>query len=59
MIGRAARGYGGAVKWKVGIVLGAAIGAVFWAARRKTRQEASDAQLWAEATDPVVRFGDA
>ena len=45
------------MKWKILLVLGAAAGGVVWAAHRKTQKAAADARLWAEATDPVVRFG--
>ena len=36
------------------MVVGAAAGGVLWAARRRTRQDAAEADLWAEATDPVL-----
>jgi predicted MFS family arabinose efflux permease len=48
----------GRVNWKVAIALGAAIGGVMYAVLRKNRSTAADAELWAEATDPIVRFGD-
>jgi hypothetical protein len=38
--------------------LGALTGGILWAARRKRQQAAADSALWAEATDPVARFGD-
>ncbi len=46
------------MKWRVLLVVGAVAGGVIWAARRRVRQEEQDAALWAEATDPVTRFGD-
>jgi hypothetical protein len=46
------------MKWKLFAVVGALVGGAFWAARRRTQQAAADAELWAEATDPVVRFGE-
>jgi hypothetical protein len=46
------------MKWKLFAVVAALVGGAFWAARRRTLQAAADAELWAEATDPVVRFGD-
>ena len=46
------------MKWKLLAVLAAVVGSALWAARRRTLQAAADAELWAEATDPVVRFGD-
>jgi hypothetical protein len=45
------------VKWKLLAVAGAAAGAAYWANRRKRRQVEADAALWADATDPVARFG--
>jgi hypothetical protein len=45
----------GPVKWKFAVVLGAAIGGVVYAALRRNRSAAADAELWAEATDPVAR----
>lgn len=48
--------YGGAVKWKLIAAVGALAGGALWMARRK-RQQGLDAELWAEATDPVARFG--
>lgn len=47
------------MNWKFVVALGALASGVVWAARRKVRQEQADAALWAEATDPVVRFGGA
>jgi hypothetical protein len=46
------------VNWKVAVALGAAVSGVMYAVLRRSRTAASDAELWAEATDPVVRFGD-
>ena len=46
------------MKWKIWVALGAVAGGVVWAARRKVQKEQADAALWAEATDPVARFGD-
>ncbi|HZA04448.1 MAG TPA: DLW-39 family protein [Propionibacteriaceae bacterium] len=45
------------MNWKVAVALGAAIGGVVYAVLRRNRNEAADAELWAEATDPVTRFG--
>ena len=45
------------MNWKVAVALGAAVGGVMYAVLRKSRNAASDAELWAEATDPIVRFG--
>ena len=50
--------YGGAVKWKALVVLGAVAGGLALASRRKSRRTAEEAELWAAATDPVDRFGD-
>jgi hypothetical protein len=47
------------MNWKVILAVGAVAGAVIWAARRRVQQSRDDGALWAEATDPVVRFGDA
>ena len=41
------------VNWKVAIALGAAVGGVVYAVLRKNRTAAADAELWAEATDPL------
>jgi len=46
------------VKWKVAIAVGAVAGGALWFARRKSRRAAADAELWAEATDPIARFGE-
>jgi hypothetical protein len=45
------------VNWKVAVALGAAIGGVMYAVLRRNRNAAADAELWAEATDPVARSG--
>ena len=50
--------YGGAVKWKALVVLGAVAGGLALASRRKSRRTVEEAELWAAATDPVDRFGD-
>ena len=47
------------VKWKVVLAVGAVAGGTLWYVRRKSRRAASEAELWAEATDPITRFGDA
>jgi hypothetical protein len=47
-----------AVKWKVALAIGAVAGGALWFVRRKSRRAAADAELWAEATDPVTRFGE-
>ena len=47
------------MKWKLAIALGALSGGVLWLARRRRQKAAADAALWAEATDPVARFGEA
>ena len=44
------------MNWKVAIALGAAIGGAVYAVLRKNRNASADAELWAEATDPVARF---
>jgi hypothetical protein len=47
------------VNWRLGLAaLGGVVGGILWAARRKRQLTASDSALWAEATDPVARFGD-
>lgn len=46
------------MKWKVILAAGAVAGAVVWAARRRVQRVRDEGELWAEATDPVVRFGD-
>ena len=45
------------MNWKVAVALGAAIGSVMYAVLRRNRNAAADAELWAEATDPVARSG--
>jgi len=45
------------VNWKVAVALGAAIGGVMYAVLRRSRNAAADAELWAEATDPVAGSG--
>ena len=47
------------MKWKQVVVLGAAVGAVIYVVRRKKRHSSDESELWAAATDPVDRFGDA
>jgi hypothetical protein len=44
------------VNWKLLLALGALAGGAVLAAKRRQKDEA-DAALWAEATDPVSRFG--
>lgn len=46
------------MNWKVVLAVGAVVGTVIWAARRRVQRAQNDGALWAEATDPVVRFGD-
>jgi hypothetical protein len=41
------------MNWKLLVAVGAATGAVWWAARRRTLADAADADLWAAATDRV------
>ncbi|WP_161606320.1 DLW-39 family protein [Microlunatus speluncae] len=41
------------MKWKVLLVVGAVAAGVIIAARRRNLQLQADAELWAEATDPV------
>jgi hypothetical protein len=50
--------YGGRVKWKVVVAVGAIAGGALWFVRRRSRRAEADAELWAEATDPIARFGD-
>lgn len=50
--GRSGRG-GPSARWTLAFALGAALGSVLWAARRRVRQDAAESELWAEATDPV------
>ena len=49
----------GRVNWKQVVALGAAVGAVIYVVRRKKRHSSDESELWAAATDPVDRFGDA
>jgi hypothetical protein len=46
------------VKWKVALAIGAIAGGALWFVRRRSRRAAEDSELWAEATDPVTRFGE-
>ncbi|MCW2802164.1 MAG: hypothetical protein JWN06_381 [Propionibacteriaceae bacterium] len=46
------------MKLKIILALGAIAGGVALAARRRNQKTLADAALWAEATDPVARFGD-
>ncbi len=46
------------MNWKVFLAVGAIAGGVAVALSRKSRRPGGDAAQWAEATDPVVRFGD-
>jgi hypothetical protein len=46
------------VKWKVVLAAGAIAGGALWFVRRRSRRAEADAELWAEATDPIARFGD-
>jgi hypothetical protein len=50
--------YGGRVKWKVVVAVGAIAGGALWFVRRRSRRAEADAELWAAATDPIARFGD-
>lgn len=45
--------------WKVLLVVGAAAGGAYWVRRRRSQQALNEGSLWAEATDPVGRFGEA
>lgn len=45
------------MNWRVAVALGAAVGGVVYAVFRRNRGVAVDAELWAEATDPIDRFG--
>jgi hypothetical protein len=47
----------GAVNWKVLAALGAVTGALVYAVLRKKKSVADDDELWSEATDPIIRFG--
>ena len=46
------------MKWKMVLAVGAVAGGAVWFVRRKSRRAAAEAELWAEATDPIARFGD-
>jgi hypothetical protein len=45
------------VNWKLVVVLGAAVGGLAYATRRRNQKALAEADLWREATDPVQRFG--
>lgn len=45
------------MNWKVAVALGAAMGGVVYVVLRRNRSVTTDAELWAEATDPIDRFG--
>lgn len=45
------------MNWKVLLAAGAVAGGVVYAARHLTRREVARGNGWAEATDPVARFG--
>lgn len=45
------------MKWKILLVLSAVAGGIAVAAHRRNAKTLADAALWAEATDPVTRFG--
>ncbi|HEY5845724.1 MAG TPA: DLW-39 family protein [Microlunatus sp.] len=47
------------MNWKVWLAVGAAFGGAYWVRRRRAQQALTEGSLWAEATDPVARFGDA
>ncbi|MCW2810197.1 MAG: hypothetical protein JWP61_655 [Friedmanniella sp.] len=44
------------MKWSVMVVIGAAVGGVFWAAYRRTQEESDAARRWAASTDSVAGF---
>ena len=44
------------MNWKVVAALGAAVGGVVYVVLRRNRTVVADAELWAEATDPIDRF---
>lgn len=46
------------MNWKVLLAVGAVAGGVVLAARHRSRRDAAEGAQWAEATDPVARFGD-
>lgn len=43
------------MNWKVVVALGALAGGVVYAVVRRNRSTSADAELWAEATDPIER----
>lgn len=45
------------MKWKVAVALGAAVGGVVYVVFRRNRGVTTESELWAEATDPIDRFG--
>ena len=45
------------MNWKVLAALGAVAGGLVYAVLRKKRNTDDDDELWAEATDPIIRFG--
>jgi hypothetical protein len=47
------------MNWKVFLTVGVVAGSVAVAARRWARRGVPDPAPWADATDPVSRFGDA
>ena len=47
----------GVVNWKVLAALGAVAGGLVYAVLRKKRNTDDDDELWSEATDPIIRFG--
>ena len=46
------------MKWKMALAVGTIAGGALWFVRRRSRRAEEDAELWAEATDPITRFGD-
>jgi hypothetical protein len=44
----------GFVNWKMLVAVGTAVGTLVWAARRRALHPASDAGVWAAATDPIA-----
>ena len=45
------------MKWKLLVAIGAIVGGAAVAAQRKSQKGLADAELWAEATDPVAPSG--
>lgn len=45
------------MNWKVVVAGSTAVATAVLFARRRKRKTSSGAKLWAEATDPVTRFG--